>query len=236
MTKKARQLIGKFRGMGDEDVAAHASRFFKTGPGEYGEGDQFLGIRVPVLRREVKNHHSLDLESVEALLQSELHEVRLFAALLLVAQYHRVDERARGRIYRSYLAHTRFINNWDIVDASAYKIVGPHLEHRSRHPLTRLASSSSLWERRIAIMTTLHFIRLRDFDDTLMLAQMLLDDSEDLIHKAVGWMLREVGNRDVTVLQGFLGKYYAVMPRTMLRYAIEKLPTVQRTAYLKGTV
>lgn len=235
MTRRANLITRSLKSQGDAQIAAHASRFFKTAPGQYGEGDQFLGIRVPVLRREVKSQLDLDLESVLALLRSEFHEIRLFAVLLLVAQYERGSEKQRAAIYRSYLSHTRYINNWDIVDASAYKIVGPHLAERSRRVLARLASSKSLWERRIAVMATLHFIRQRDFDDTLSLAVQLLDDPEDLIHKAVGWMLREVGNRQVEVLHTFLAQHYQVMPRTMLRYAIEKLPAQQRRAYLKGT-
>lgn len=236
MTKRAEDIVKLFQSKGDSQIAAHSGRFFKKGPGEYGEGDRFLGIRVPVLRREVKSHLDLDLDSVLALLRSDFHEIRLFAVLLLVAQYERGNRSQRAAIYRSYLDNTRYINNWDIVDASAYKIVGPHLAERSRRVLTRLASSRSLWERRIAIMTTLHFIREHDFEDTLRLAHKLLDDPEDLMHKAVGWMLREVGNRNVDVLHGFLAQHYNVMPRTMLRYAIEKLPSEQRQAYLKGTI
>jgi 3-methyladenine DNA glycosylase AlkD len=212
--------------------AAHAQRFFKTGPGEYGEGDRFLGIRVPVLRRLAKENLNTSLDTAVELLQSPFHEIRLTALLIMVYQAKRGDPSAP--LYRAYLANTAQINNWDLVDCSAEHIVGRHLFNRNRKPLYRLAKSRSLWERRIAILATFHFIRQQQFDDTLAIADILLNDSEDLMHKAVGWMLREVGNRDLQTEENFLLPRYQSMPRTMLRYAIERFPEPRRQKYLKG--
>lgn len=222
--------------MADPEIAEHSKGFFKTGPGEYGEGDQFLGIRVPVLRKQVAKFAATELKQVEKLLNSVYHEERLFALLLLVRQFSRGKEDEQARIYRFYLAHTQFINNWDLVDTSAYHIVGAYLENRDRKILYELAGSEDLWERRIAIIATFHFIRQNDFKDTLRLAKQLINDPEDLMHKAVGWMLREVGNRDAAREKDFLKKHYRKMPRTMLRYSIEKFPEAERKAYLKGAV
>ena len=168
------------------------------------------------------------------LLSSPWHEERLCALFILVDQFARGSETEQSEIYQLYLANTRFINNWDLVDASAHKIIGPYLEMRDRGVLYQLVQSSVLWERRIAIMTTFHFIRNRDFEDTIRLSELLLDDQEDLIHKAVGWMLREIGKRDQVVEEAFLMKNYQKMPRTMLRYAIEKFAEPRRKAYLNG--
>ena len=230
----ARAISRVLRGLGDTDIAQHSQRFFKTGKGEYGEGDRFLGIRVPVLRQQIKHFREVALDEVLKLLTSKYHEERLFALLLLVDRFKRGNGEARSLIYRQYLNHTRYINNWDLVDSSADKIVGAYLEQRSRRPLYRLAKSTSLWERRIAIMATLHFIRQHDFEDTLALCELLLDDEEDLIHKATGWMLRETGKRDIKAEKAFLDRYHRRMPRTMLRYAIERLPQKDRRAYLEG--
>ncbi len=215
-------------------IAAHAVRFFKTGPGEYGEGDRFLGIRVPVLRRVARERHATSVATMFALLRSSLHEERLLALLLLVAAFRRADERGRERIYHGYVrAIRRYVNNWDLVDTSAPDIVGHFLEHRSREPLYALARSSNLWERRVAILATFWFIRRNDFADTLAIAELLLTDEHDLIHKAVGWMLREAGKRDAERPRGSSDRHYRRMPRTMLRYAIEKLPAAKRRAYLE---
>jgi 3-methyladenine DNA glycosylase AlkD len=219
----------------DPERARLLQKFFKTGPGEYGEGDLFLGLRVPQVRSVVKDHHSLDLRSVERFLHSRIHEERLFALLVMVARYRR-EEPLREKIYRLYLENTRWINNWDLVDVTAGHIVGAHLWDRDRSVLRKLCRSESLWERRIAVMSTFHFVRRGDFGDTLAIAGMLLDDGEDLIHKAVGWMLREVGKRDRRVEERFLRKHCRVMPRTMLRYAIEKFPDPLRKRYLEGRV
>ena len=222
--------------LADADQAAHLQRFFKTGPGEYGEGDRFLGIRMPRLRQLVKGYLDLPLGQVTRLLHSALHEQRMAALLILTCQYPKAGKKERADIYRCYLDNTRWINNWDLVDVTVSHIVGAHLWQRDRKPLYRLARSKSLWERRIAIVSTIYFIRRGQYDDTLAIADLLIDDSEDLIHKATGWMLREVGKRDLSAMEGFLMPRYGGMPRTMLRYAIEKLPEPKRQAYLKGIV
>ena len=206
--------------------------FFKTGAGEYGEGDRFLGVSVPQLRMLARTYAGLPLADVIRLLRSAWHEERLLALLILVGQYARGDETARGSIHRAYLRNTRFINNWDLVDSSAAQIVGAHLETRDRRLLRRLARSTSVWERRIATIATYHYIRRGDFADALVIAALLRGDEHDLIHKAVGWMLREIGKRDRRVEERFLRKHARRMPRTMLRYAIEKFPEPLRRKYL----
>ncbi len=211
-------------------------RFFKTGPGQYGEGDRFRGIRVPVLRRLSSAHQDIPLALAEQLLRSAYHEDRLLALLILMRKFARADAAGRAGIYTLYLGNTRFINNWDLVDASAAQIVGAYLSDKSRKPLYQLARSDSLWERRIAILATFHYIKQGRVDETLRIAGMLLSDKEDLIHKAAGWMLREVGKRDLQIEEGFLRAHYRQMPRTMLRYAIEKFAQDKRRGYLKGTV
>ncbi len=218
--------------LADPARAAASRWFFKTGPGEYGEGDRFLGIRVPVLRQLSREFQDLTPAAVSRLLTSRWHEERLLALLILVRQYGRGDAARREAIYRQYLANTASINNWDLVDSSAAQIVGAHLLEGDRPRLVRLARSVSLWERRIAIIATLYYIRMGQFDDTLAIARLLLDDPHDLIHKAVGWMLREVANRDRAVAEAFLRRHAAAMPRTMLRYAIEKFPEPLRRRYL----
>jgi 3-methyladenine DNA glycosylase AlkD len=205
--------------------------FFRTGPGEYGEGDRFIGVRVPVLRTLCRELRDAELDHVDRLLQSPIHEARLLALLLLVQSFRREDDRGRRRIYELYLSRTAFINSWDLVDASAPQIVGGWLADRNRAPLRRLARSDSLWERRIAILATLHFIRRGELDDTFEIADLLLTDPHDLIHKAVGWMLREAGNRDRVAQRRFLASRHRRMPRTMLRYAIEKFPDNERRRY-----
>lgn len=228
-SSKTSEAARRLRDFASEERAVVSRRFFKTGAGQYGEGDQFLGVSVPNLRTVVREFRSLTVEELLPLLHSSWHEERLLAIVILTEQYKRGD---RDAIYALYLANTKFINNWDLVDASAPQIVGAHLYERSRAPLRRLAKSESLWERRIAIIATQHFIRQGDFDETLALAALLLRDREDLIHKAVGWMLREVGNRDRARLLSFLDEHATSMPRTMLRYAIEKFPEELRKQYL----
>ncbi len=235
MRPETRQITDRLRALGDPDIARQSQRFFKTGKGEYGEGDTFLGIRVPVLRKLAKEYSGTSLEGTLELLGSSEHEARLLALLILVLKYRKGEGSERAAIYRAYLDHTAFINNWDLVDTSAEHIVGAYLFDRSRRPLYKLVRSKDLWERRIGIMATFHFIKHHDFADTLKLAELLLHDSEDLIHKAVGWMLRETGNRDHAEEVAFLDKHYQQMPRTMLRYAIEKFPEPERLAYLHGT-
>jgi len=232
----ARAAQRRLRSLADPAVAAVSTRFFKTGPGEYGEGDVFIGIKSQTLKMVAKEFTGLPLSEVECLLHSEVHEDRTLALVILVGQFTKGDDATRKEIFGRYLASTTHINNWDLVDISAPQIVGGYLEKQSRKPLDRLAKSASLWERRISIVATHWFIRQGEFADTLRIAEVLLKDREDLIHKAVGWMLREVGKRDVAVLEEFLAKHILVMPRTMLRYAIERFPEEKRKAYLKNDV
>lgn len=227
------QVRERLRAVATPERAAGAQRFFKTGPGEYGEGDKFLGVTAPDLHRLTREFQDLSLRDSRTLLTSEWHEERVLALLILVRQYERGEQPTRDAIYDAYLRSTRHINNWDLVDCSAAQIVGAHLVSRSRAPLRQLAKSSSLWERRIAIIATFHFIRRGDFDDTLRIAEILLADAHDLIHKAVGWMLREVGSRDRSVAEAFLAQHAAAMPRTMLRYAVEKFPEPLRRRYME---
>ncbi len=221
--------------LADPGQALILQRFFKTGPGEYGEGDRFRGIRVPVLRKTARKYRHLPLPEAGRLLQSTFHEDRLLVLLILMERYYQNDA-LRGEIHRLYLKQRRFVNNWDLVDISAPHLLGHYLRDRSKDPLTRLAASNVLWERRMAIIATFHFIKQGDYGETLRVARLLLGDPEDLIHKAVGWMLREVGKRDAAVAEAFLQAHYRNMPRTMLRYAIEKFPEPRRQAYLKGEV
>ena len=209
----------------------HAS-FFKTGPGEYGAGDRFLGVTVPQLRTIAREYRDMPLKYVVKLLQSPWHEERLLALLIMVGQYARADGPTRQTIHQLYLRNTKSINNWDLVDSSAAQIVGAHLEPRDRRVLRKLARSKSMWERRIAMIATYHYIRQRDFKDALTIAGLLRRDEHDLIHKAVGWMLREVGKRDRGAEERFLRRHARTMPRTMLRYAIEKFPQPLRRRYL----
>ncbi len=209
-------------------------RFFKTGPGEYGEGDIFIGVQVPVIREVAREFQDLSLSQATRLLRSKIHEERLTALLICVMKFAKGGKDERARIFTLYLKNTRYINNWDLVDLSAAKIVGAFLADRPKDVLYRLAHSSSLWERRITIVSTFHFIRQNKFAETLKIAEILLYDKEDLIHKAVGWMLREVGKRDQACEERFLAKHYKRMPRTMLRYAIERFSESKRQAYLQG--
>jgi len=211
-------------------------RFFKTGPGEYGQRDIFLGVKVPETRRVAKLFKDLSLTNTIKLLKSSIHEERLLALLILIQKYKEAEEREREALYRLYLRHTRYINNWDLVDLSAEQIVGAFISDKDRDPLYELARSSSLWERRIAILATYHFIKKSSFDETLKISRILLTDKEDLIHKAVGWMLREVGKRNLPAEEKFLKNHYKLMPRTMLRYAIEKFPEPKRKAYLNAKI
>lgn len=220
--------------LGNKEYTARLRKYFKTGKGEYGEGDKFLGIRVPVLRKLAEKYRKISIGEASELLKLQFHEERLFSLLVLVEIFKRADNKDKKRIYTVYLSNTEFINNWDLVDASAGHIVGAYLLTRDKKPIYMLARSKILWERRISIMSTSHFIKYNKFVDSLNIAEILLDDEEDLIHKAVGWMLREIGKRDFELVERFLGKYYKGMPRTMLRYAIEKFPEEKRKSYLKG--
>lgn len=228
----AKDAKQKLKSLASSDVAKSSMRFFKTGQGQYGEGDTFIGIKVPMLRTVSREFQSLPLEEVESLLNSPIHEERHLALMILVLQVAKSDAAYRRAAFDFYLENTKFINNWDLVDCSAPQVVGGYLLDKSRRPLVELTKSQSLWERRIAIVSTQHFIRHDDFADTLTISEKLLNDEEDLIHKASGWMLREVGQKAQTVLEAFLDQHAAAMPRTMLRYAIEKFPPEQRRAYL----
>ena len=233
--RKLGALRRELRAEAAADDAVHLQRFFKTGPGQYGEGDRFLGVRVPVLRRLARDYRALPADDALALLQSRWHEERLLGLLLLVAMYQRGHEADKQAVYDAYLAHTRHINNWDLVDASAEHIVGPHVIPDRLDVLERLARSPDLWERRIAMIATFHGIRQGQFAPALRIATLLLGDRHDLIHKAVGWMLREIGKRDRAVEQAFLREHLGAMPRTALRYAIEHFPERERQSYLAGT-
>ncbi|MDD9954054.1 MAG: DNA alkylation repair protein [Candidatus Woesearchaeota archaeon] len=215
--------------LADPEKAAFSQRFFRTGKGEYAEGDVFLGITVPKQRAVAKQYADLSRRAVKKLLTSKIHEHRLTALYILVGQY----ANDKKRTYDFYMQHLHCINNWDLVDSSAYKIVGEHLLDKERTVLYTLARSRNLWERRIAMISTYAFIRKNDFADALAIAELLVDDEHDLIHKAVGWMLREIGKRDLTAEERFLKKHYTTMPRTMLRYAIEKFTPAQRTFYMR---
>lgn len=218
--------------------AEKSKRYFRTGPGEYGEGDQFIGVSAPDLRRLTRIHRECSVGDVVKLLASPIHEERHLAAMLLTEKYRRARADEKMKIFEFYVSHLDRINNWDIVDCSAPKLVGIHLltNTRERKRLDRWARAKSLWTRRIAIVATQTLIKNDEFDDTLRIATVLLRDKEDLIHKAVGWMLREVGKRDLAVEEGFLKRHYGEMPRTMLRYAIEKLSPEHRKAYLDGRI
>jgi len=212
-----------------------SQRFFKTGRGEYGEGDIFLGIKVPVQRKVASKFEDLPLKDIEQLLHSSIHEYRMTAIIILVNQFKKADEKLREKIYKLYLRNSKWVNNWNLVDSSAHYIVGEYLLDNSRDVLCKLAKSKILWERRIAIISTFAFIRYNDFKDTIKLAKILLDDEHDLMHKACGWMLREVGKKSEQgekELIKFLDKHTLEMPRTMLRYAIERLPEKKRKYYL----
>ena len=222
------------RGLADLQIAEQSRRFFKTGKGQYGEGDVFLGIRVPVIRMQAKKFSDTPLPDLQALLHSAYHEERLFALLLLVQKYSKANKQDQKIFYDFYLKNTKYINNWDLVDLSAPLIAGVYLLDKDKGPLYILARSKSLWERRIAIISTFFFIKKNEFADALALAEILLDDREDLMHKATGWMLREIGKRDIRVLKNFLQVHYPRIPRTTLRYAIEKFPKQERLKYLKG--
>jgi 3-methyladenine DNA glycosylase AlkD len=228
----ASAVIRDLKALASPAKARVSARFFRTAEGQYGHGDIFLGVTVPEQRSAAKRYRALPLAQVARLLEHDVHECRLTALIILVDQYRKADAAARARIARFYLAHRSRVNNWDLVDSSAPYILGDHLLTRDRAILYRLARSKQLWDRRIAIIATAAFIREGQFDDTLAIAKMLLTDTHDLIHKAVGWMLREVGNRSRAAEERFLEGHAREMPRTMLRYAIEKLPAADRQRYL----
>lgn len=221
--------LGKYE---DPSSAQFAARFFKTGPGEYGEGDVFIGLTVPQVRSVCKMYQKLSLPQIEQLLESEIHEHRLAAVIIMTEQAKCASEEDRKQLYELYLRRTDRINNWDLVDVSCREVVGGYLMERSRKPLYKLADSGSIWERRIAIVSTWQFIRVGQLADTFAIAELLLSDTHDLIHKAVGWMLREAGKKDEEALKNFLDQHAYHMPRTMLRYSIERLQPDERAFYM----
>ncbi|MGE5807229.1 MAG: DNA alkylation repair protein [Ignavibacteria bacterium] len=220
----------------NEEYAENSRWFFKTGPGGYGEGDQFIGIKLPVIRRIVKEFFPISYDHLKQMLASPVHEERLTAVLILVLKFKKGDESEKERIYKFYLKNRKGINNWDLIDLSAPNIIGVYLMDKEKDLLLKFASSKNLWERRMAVLSTFAFIRGNEFGTSLKILKMLLGEKHDLIHKAAGWMLREIGKRDINAEEEFLKKHYRKMPRTMLRYAIEKFPEEKRQAYLKGKV
>ncbi|MCH7964705.1 MAG: DNA alkylation repair protein [Bacteroidetes bacterium] len=231
-----KELKKTIRANANKDHAKTMQWFFKTGKGEYGEGDKFIGIKVPVQRKIAKKFGELDLEDLQKLLNSKIHEERLISLLILVDKYDKADEKVKDKIYRFYKKNRRKINNWDLVDLSAPKILGIHLLNHDKQILYKYAHSKNLWEKRISIISTYSFIKNHDFNTTLEISDILLNDDQDLIHKAVGWMLREVGKQSLQILEKFLKPRYKKMPRTMLRYSIEKFPEKKRKKYLKGEI
>ncbi|MHC4534933.1 MAG: DNA alkylation repair protein [Planctomycetota bacterium] len=242
MNNRLLNIRNELRQLSNKEIAEHSQRFFKTGKGQYGQGDKFLGIRVPVLRKMAKKYSGTSIDETTQLLKSKFHEERLLSLLILVAIFKKANSKDRKTVYTLYLDNTRFINNWDLVDSSAEHIVGAYLRQADKKPIYlrqadkkpiyNLAKSDILWERRISIMSTFHFIKYNKFTDSLRISKIFLHDKEDLIHKAVGWMLREIGKRDIRAEEEFLRKHYKQM--TMLRYAIEKFPEPKRQRYLKG--
>jgi len=231
-----KEIQKRLKDLGSKEKAKKHQKFFKTGPGEYGEGDIFVGVTVPELRKLANEYRTIPLKEVKLLLRSPIHEERLLSLFLLIHRYSKGDELEKKKIYELYLNNTKFINNWDLVDSSAGHIVGAFLFDKSKQPLYDLVNSENLWERRISIISTFYFIKRNQFSDALKISKILLSDKEDFIHKAVGWMLREVGKRDMSVEENFLKKHYKNMSRTMLRYAIEKFPESKRQRYLKGKI
>ncbi|OYQ40836.1 hypothetical protein CHU94_06790 [Rhodoferax sp. TH121] len=234
LSAEARAAEAALFALADASKAETAARYFQSGPGQYGEGDQFLGIRVPVIRETARQFNTLTLDDCAALLQSPYNEVRVLALDILVRRFTKGKADVQTAVYDCFMAHRNRVNNWNLVDGAAPYISGPYLLERDRSVIWELAKSPVLWDRRIAVLSTFAFIRASDFDDALKLYAQLLTDSHDLMHKACGWMLRELGKRDEAKLLGFLGTHYTALPRTTLRYAIERFTTSQRSAFLQG--
>lgn len=235
MTATSRRISTDLRRLADADLAKRSGRFFKTGKGEYGAGDRFLGITLPMIRSVVRTYRDTPIESALSLIQSPWHEERMCGLLMLVSQYERGGEKERQKIYAAYMRNAPRVNNWDLVDATAHKIAGRHLLNRSRAPLYTFAASRNLWKNRIAIVSTFAFIDRGELDDAYALSEKLMSHPHDLIHKAVGWVLREAGKKDKRRLERFLERHAKRMPRTMLRYAIEKFPKQEQKEYLRKT-
>ncbi len=229
-----KEAFSELKSYSNPAKAEHSKRFFKSGPGEYGEGDKFLGITVPNQRKVARKFKNMELDEVQKLLQNKYHEARLTAVMLLVYKVEKANEHVFEEVVQFYLKNLRYVNNWDIVDSSCHQILGRFLFNKERDLLYELAQSENLWEKRIAMITCYHFIKRDDFKDALKIAELLLNDDHDLIHKAVGWMLREIGNRNLDLETQFLDQHFKNMPRTMLRYAIEKFDEPLRKHYLHG--
>ena len=231
---KAREEI---RALANKEIAQHSLRFFKTDKEEYGHGDLFLGVRAPKIRLIAKKHIDISITDMKTLIQSKYHEERFLGLIILVNKYAKTkDKKNRNQLYKIYVSSFKYINNWNLVDVTCPHVTGKHLIDKDRTILYKWAKSEDLWTKRIAMISTFYFIRKNDLDDTFKIADMLLQDEHDLIHKAVGWMLREAGKRDIKKEETFLKKHYKTMPRTMLRYSIEKFPETKRQKYLKGTI
>jgi len=231
---KAREEI---RALANKEIAQHSLRFFKTDKGEYGHGDLFLGVRAPQIRSIAKEHIDISITDMKTLICSKYHEERFLGLIILVNKYAKTkDKKNRNQLYKIYVSSFKHINNWNLVDVTCPHVTGKHLIDKDRTILYKWAKSEDLWAKRIAMVSTFSFIRKNDLEDTFKIAEILLHDEHDLIHKAVGWMLREAGKRDLKREETFLKKYYKTMPRTMLRYAIEKFPETKRQKYLKGTI
>lgn len=232
----AQTVARQLKALANEEHATKAVRYFKTGPGEYSEGDQFLGIRVPQIRQlEKQLRGDLSTADMGLLLQNEWHEIRLFALIVMVNHYQRGDDKAKKNIVTMFFKLKKYVNNWDLVDSSAQYISGAWHFDKDRSRLDKMINAQSLWDRRIAIMSTFYYIHQNDLDDTFRYAQLRLADDQDLMHKATGWMLREAGKRDQKRLLAFIKKHSDAIPRTMLRYAIEKLPDAKRKHILAST-
>lgn len=237
MSATFQEITNELQHLGNPEKAVHLSRFFKTGPGQYGEGDLFLGVTVPEQRIVARKYRETDPAVLHELLTAPFHEIRLTALFILLEQFRKnKNEAFRQTCVDFYLAHTPYINNWDLVDLTCYKLLGVWLADKDRRLLYRLVRSENLWEQRIAIVTCMHFVRQGDYRDCLELSRQLLTHRHDLIHKAVGWLLRETGKKHPQVLRDFLDAHYTTMPRTMLRYAIELFPKEERKAYLQGKI
>lgn len=227
-------ITGELKALASPEKAAHLSRFFKTGKGEYGEGDLFLGITVPEQRNIAKKYKDAPFDVLEQLIRSPYHEIRLTSLLILIYKFEKNKSTEERRYCIDfYIAHTAYINNWDLVDLSCYKILGEWLADKDKALLYQWANNGHLWQQRISIVTCMAFIRKGDFRDALSVSDLLLGHRHDLIHKAVGWLLREIGKKDKDTLTAFLSSRYPHMPRTMLRYAIERFPEEERQQYLK---
>ena len=232
----AEELKNDLKYLANFDHANNLQWFFKTGKGQYGEGDVFIGVKVPNIRKVAKRYTDLTLSEIKKLLYSRIHEERLCALLILVDKFAKKNDTEKKKIFDFYIKNAKRANNWDLVDLSCPKIVRNYLLNKNKSILYKFTTSENLWERRISVISTFMFIKYKKYKDSFKIAKILMNDKHDLIHKAVGWMLREIGKRNQTEEEKFLRKYYKKMPRTMLRYAIEKFEEEKRANYLKGRI